>query len=776
MKQTDNKETFKKLEDYFKSKGAFDTKLPYIIDIMSKSIPDNVPKNLALTMVLSEVAKFVNQYRNTIRLNTPSKKVETLVPTNLYLFGLSPSGISKDSTKNTLRKLLKGGYSNLDKLIKLHLISDAKKVALSEGFEESEYHQFMKSQLDTDIKLAGGSTYKGVSQDISDIGNMQRLGSPTVISSEIGDDMGSEATGEIFTTLGEIYDLGTYTFGSTKDKSLKIKPIKNLPVDLLVFGSEQGILLDSSNKNKFKKIFGTKYSRRCILTFTRYTPVENLPDNIDDLLASINDKSVKIGEHYDDIYDYFVELSEAMPNNTKLAISKEAQDLFDLYLIYNKLKADTIPTKLPLSSLARKHKQWVALKLSGIYALLDDKVTIEEDHYIDAIRTIEMLSEDLELFEVELEKEPYEILHTIASNEGGDYFIDAHTLKKNNFIEGKGNTEAKMKQLVYDLNSIATDGIYYIEGVGIKYEEQIHSETTGVSIKEIDTSRLAKAIERKADSKVIKRIKSELASEGVYGFRYVETEFAEYSELLKEDMMYSPFKFKTKEEGAVYDEKKHPNPKDGIRGADNIIGGTKFVVLDIDESYITDEEAHELLEGINHHIARTSDPDNAFKFRVLIELDNVVTLDGFTWRYFIEEIGKELGLTCDLVAQSQLYFTFARERVLSCIDGLPLETKDLIVKARERKDMKESAKPISSTEKSKLLKNPLDTFSMAYYYNKPSGLATKMIAAAKLAVELGADKEYVLNLVKDIQDKTDYPIEESKFERTFIQYINRWNI
>jgi hypothetical protein len=772
-----NEKTFNKIEEYLKDKGVFDGKLPYILDIMTKSIPDNVPRNLALTMVLSEVAKFVNQYRNTIRLNTPSKKVETLVPTNIFLFGLSPSGIAKDSTKNTLRKLLKGGYDNLEKDIKLQLVSDAKKIAMSEGFDQSEYHQFMRSPLTTDIKLAGGSTFKGVSQEISDLGNSQKLGSPTVISSEIGDDMGSEATGEIFTTLGEIYDLGTYSFGSTKDKSLKIKPIKNLPVDLLVFGSEQGILLDSSNKSKFKRIFGTKYSRRCILTFTRYTPVEELPETIEEILDSIADKTVKIGEHYDDIYDFFVGLSKSLPQNQKIALSTEAQNLFDIYLIYNKLKAETIPTKLPLTQLARKHKQWVALKLSGIYALLDDKVTIEEEHYVDAIRTIELLAEDLELFEIELEKEPYEVLHTVVTSEADEeYFIDAHTLKKNNFIEGKGNTEAKMKQLVYDLNTVAENGTYYIDGAGIRYEKQISSEVTGVSIKEIDTSRLAEAIKRKADSKTIKRIKSELASEGVYGYRYVETTFSEYSELLKEDMIYSPFKFKTKEEGAVYDSKKHPKASGGIRGADNIVGGTKFIVLDIDESHITDEEAHELLEGINHHIARTSNPDNAFKFRVLVELDNIITLDGFTWRYFVEEVGKELGLTCDLVAQSQLYFTFAREKVLSCTDGLPLETKDLLIKARERKDMKESAKPISSAEKSKLLNNPIDTFGMAYYYNKPSGLATKMIAAAKLAVELGADKEYVLNLVRDIQDKTDYPIEDSKFERTFIQYINRWNI
>ena len=55
---------------------------------------------LALTIILSEMSAFISSFRNNISIKcNKSKKLKTLVPTNTYIFSLSPSGISKDRTK-----------------------------------------------------------------------------------------------------------------------------------------------------------------------------------------------------------------------------------------------------------------------------------------------------------------------------------------------------------------------------------------------------------------------------------------------------------------------------------------------------------------------------------------------------------------------------------------------------------------------------------------------------------------------------------------------------
>ena len=113
-------------KDYITKLGGFNPDLPYLIDIMVKAIPKDVPRNLALTIVISEISAFISSFRNNILLNAKSKKMKTLVPTNTYIFSLSPSGISKDRTRTTIHKLLGRGYKELDKTIKADLVSRAK--------------------------------------------------------------------------------------------------------------------------------------------------------------------------------------------------------------------------------------------------------------------------------------------------------------------------------------------------------------------------------------------------------------------------------------------------------------------------------------------------------------------------------------------------------------------------------------------------------------------------------------------------------------------------
>ena len=173
-----------------------------------------------------------------------------------------------------------------------------------------------------------------------------------------------------------------------------------------------------------------------------------------------------------------------MPNNTELMVDPDVDDVFEEYKNYNELYSNTISDTLPISQLARKHKQWLALKLSGILALVDKSDTIKVPHYIDAINVVETLAPDLELFEVELDKEPYELLADYCSNNSkeGEFEISLHQLKKMQFIQGTSGAEGKLRELCVLLNDYSKEGIYNIDGSILKYEKTVSTETVGIGV------------------------------------------------------------------------------------------------------------------------------------------------------------------------------------------------------------------------------------------------------------------------------------------------------
>ncbi len=239
-------------------------------------------------------------------------------------------------------------------------------------------------------------------------------------------------------------------------------------------------------------------------------------------------------------------------------------------------------------------------------------------------------------------------------------------------------------------------------------------------------------------------------------FEYHETKFDELILLLEENAAYTPFRF-----------------KDGKRDRDNIVSGAKFVVLDIDKSMLTDIEAHTLLAEYNHHIARTSDPDNEYKFRVLIELDAVVDVDARMWGAFIEEIGLKLGLIIDPVPQSQIFFSFAERDIHSQLEGEPLPVKPLLDYASIRlQDKPRPVRELPSASKQTLLDDPKTTFEFAFIAEKGER-SRLMYRALAYAIDIGADEEYIINLANEINGYWFEGMEQTRLDDTLIKPASR---
>lgn len=248
-----------------------------------------------------------------------------------------------------------------------------------------------------------------------------------------------------------------------------------------------------------------------------------------------------------------------------------------------------------------------------------------------------------------------------------------------------------------------------------------------------------------------KDMKSYMARNCAEGYEFSESPFSSIGDLLTNNAAYSPFQF-----------------KDGKRSKANIIGGTKIIVLDIDKSCLTDEEIHLLLEEYNHFVARTSDPDNAYKFRVIIELDSIVDVNDQLWSAFIKEVGEELGLIVDILPKSQIFFSFEGRNILFQLEAEPLSCKPLLDRAFARlRDKPKPPRELPSSNKKSLLEDPRETFNFAFEaeQGERSRLTYRALA---YAIDLGANEEYVTNLAHELNSYWSIPMNEERLVNTLI--------
>jgi hypothetical protein len=314
-----------------------------------------------------------------------------------------------------------------------------------------------------------------------------------------------------------------------------------------------------------------------------------------------------------------------------------------------------------------------------------------------------------------------------------------------------------MKDLAHLAAAYDKNGLYKADETGIHYEAIVKSDTINVSFKEINNSKLFAAIDNDASKEEITACKNAIASTANSGLKHGVTTFAELADLLERDFAYSPFVF-----------------KDGNRTKDNLIGGTKWLVLDIDDSTITAEEAHFMLQDVNHHIALSSDKDNHFKFRVLVELDSSIEIDALTWKYFYKAVSKHLALNVDPLPQSQIFFSYSGRDVYSAIDAEPLSVRDFLMEATEKVAEKPAIeKRLSTPQKQSLLSDERTTFAQAFEAANGAG-SRELIKAARYAKDLGMSNDEIIDLINRINEYWTDPMSEDRLEKTILSQIRRW--
>lgn len=730
--------------------GAFDTtQNEYLNDVTAAISFPTVDPKMKSVIAVAQITAFASQFRRNIALWDE----HTEVPINAISFVVTGSGSGKDSSVKAARKCFKSGYEVIKEAAKhraIHLaIMEATDEDASNPEDEAVYRAYLKPVPPIDIMPTTGP---GLIQHINDIGEIG-IGAGFMYSGEFSDELAyNQDMVENIKTLSEIYDTGDKEIKYTKTIEARSKAITGQPVSALFVGSPGHILYDEPTKKKFHIAFMSKLARRSWFCYAPEKIEEQIFDSLDDFWdyeenlelqsktarLKMDTKSISIAEYHLD------KIGES------IIINKDVERLYKTYKRYNNDLADLLPNQESTYALIRRHLQWKALKLAGAFAIMNKENSITANTYIEAIRFCEVFDKDMEAFEKDLNKAPHEMLvdffHT-KTLVNGVSDISTHDLKKQGFMTTVSNN--KLKEMValcagYDRNSVFS---VINDGAAIQYEPIVKTDVINVTYKEINCIALNKAVQSNNADK-IRNAKHDIAKTVNYGFEFAETDFAKLPEMLAQDYAFSPFKF-----------------KDGVRRKENLESGTKWIVLDIDDSLLSFEEAHMMLGDINHHIALTSSNSNHFKFRVLLELDSEVHLDAIAWKHFYLKIADDLGLNADPLPQAQIFYSYAGRTVLSNTDSNPIETRDYLMYAKERKNSRDiQNKTMTHAQRQAQLNDVLGTFE--YAFESPFGQGSRnMYRMVRHAQDLGATLEQALNLLDECNDYWESSMPEERLDK-----------
>ena len=373
--------TLQMLDTYVKERTSKLNPFPDIIQKGINTISGDVPYKLKLAITLSELITFSSHLRKPIKLYDG-----TLVPTNAIVFALSASGTSKDKSLNTIRKSLSTAYETLEEHRKDYAQEKAERMAVLDGAKKEDWARYYQAPKPLQ---AGLGTVEGLMHHFADIAE-NPMGAGSIMTSEIGSELQNNGSiTDIIKIISVAYDLGNIPPKIVKSFENQTKAVKSLPVNALFFGAQDALLYNNEIKNKFKMVFNTQLARRSIFTYTPEIPARLEIDSVDKLYEMREKERKRVLAAQEDLNEltaHLVETTSAEP----LQLTEDAEKLFDVYLELNSILSDDMSNKYQISKLSRKHKQWLALKLAGTYAILYGREHINEEMYAYAINTVEM--------------------------------------------------------------------------------------------------------------------------------------------------------------------------------------------------------------------------------------------------------------------------------------------------------------------------------------------------------------------------------------------------
>lgn len=696
---------------------------------------NSIPLSMSSLIANYTLANFVSQFQIKLLLDG------SRIPCNMVGFVLAHSGASKDSTVTTQENAMSAGYNVIEQYRSDKAREQARARAMEVDGDESNWHAHYKEPFPLTNSI---STIEGLVSRLNAFAK-DGIGMSSVYTGELGSELASNPNmTDNIKLIAMLYDIGEYKSKAIKDQERQDQEVKGMGMNALFVGSEDNIIMDRKISQTFKMEFITKLARRSMFVYptkeefascvVEYNSYEDMKEKQETFEALANEGKAYINSVSMDVATQLLDRENRLIN-----IDDDALQAYKDYKMYTNALGNGLDYIHKSVQLEQLHRSWKMLKLAGVYALMDNEDSIKMKHISEAIYYVEKIGKYMGLYEEYASKEPYELLVDYFKTHP-DAKLGLHDLKKKGFLSGTSGINSKLQELTRLADSLAgSNGMIKQEGDILYYKP---FEAVG---------------EHYASYVQVSGSKQERATQCHSGFESKPTTFKKLSVLLTNDTAYTPFRF-----------------QDGKRSNDNIISGATWVALDVDDSDVEIGEMHSMLEDYNHHIATTSDPDNPYKFRVIIEFSTVVDLEPRDWKKFGKVLGEELGINVDpaTFTKSQIMFGYKGAKVYSTTAAEPYDVTAALKEVASMKALVGPKKTLTRTQMGQALREPLETFKYAFSDNVPAR-SLAMFRMWRHAKDLGATAEQCEELMYDLNyNFWSNPIDDKRYEG-YVQQMRR---
>ncbi len=233
-----------------------------------------------------------------------------------------------------------------------------------------------------------------------------------------------------------------------------------------------------------------------------------------------------------------------------------------------------------------------------------------------------------------------------------------------------------------------------------------------------------------------------------YYSRFVECEFSALVHMLNKDYIFSPWNYLGYTQLTA-----------------NICSEALFVVIDVDRTSISiAERLTELIaEDLQCIIASTSDPNNIYKYRVLIPLNRPVT--AYEYRLLVTGIQSN-GLIPDMDPVSsrpaQKFYAYADSQVISNFTGSTLVVDDYIVDPQSP-----SLRLLDPSANVTDILHEFDSYQLATKGRRTSNL----LHAAYKCLDYGLTDEQLERVINYVNSRFLIPKSQDEIQRRVINFI-----
>lgn len=722
------KERLKKFEEEF-NKNVKPKKVP-LIESLIAGIPKSVPEDMRLLAGVVGLGKLASL----LRIVGVKENTGEIIPCSVYGIAMVLSGMGKDRSIKTVDRLLEPSYKAIYNKISLEEEERARNQALIElgvekgGKETNAYKKYLK-RIPSFTGTTG--TPEGVCRGLYNFSKYS-LGSKFFIETEFASALKTSGTiAQSMKVLAEGFDSGYFEAKTISNEESAIPQISNMNTSMLLFSDPYTILTDNATKSKYREEMTQRYARRSFFVYIPDDKEEvSLPDFKSFMESSSNDSEKE--KEYTELFKKFSSRIRDGKFKQKVIIPTDTWRYLEYIVTYYTIIKNSIPERNQILRKSYQDVPWrgfkLAIGIAGIYN--SDVLTME--HINQGLYYSQKLFKSIEEFEEDISLESFERFARYINNNTvseDELEVKLSEMVKLGFITAKANKSNINDLVTMTRTQLPRHTLEYDSKLGIVKAKAFRKDgELGVSIVTFPSG----------------TEKSERVNRSKKGYKYVTCEFNDLRKVLSNDCAFVPFKL-----------------KDGTLLKDNVISGTKFLIFDVDDSEETYEEAGDMLEDFTYHIATTSNSDNPYKYRILIELDGILDLERDVWVKTMESVANHIGIksNIDKLHKTQTTFGYKDSKVISN-NGEALNTKVVMdIATMHKENLKKKAESRNSSKKR------LDNDIKKNYIDESEQFVALMLNGAGRNLSLHNAYKYFADYTNDLDFIADtiIPYIHSKF-------------